>query len=105
MLRAGTCCSRAPIISRAGEGARGRDGHARTEFGKIAHLTQSGRTPPPFCTKIRRLTRLIAVLATSLGVFFFFFVLGRSVGLSFWENFIFAIGIIVANVPEACCRR
>ena len=71
----------------------------RTEFGKIAHLTQSGRTPPsPLHIEIRRLTRLIAVLATSLGVLFFF--IGRSVGLSFWENFIFAIGIIVANVPE-----
>jgi len=71
----------------------------RTEFGRIAHLTQSGRTPPsPLHKEIRRLTRLIAVLATSLGIVFFF--IGRSVGLSFWENFIFAIGIIVANVPE-----
>ena len=71
----------------------------RTEFGRIAHLTQSGRTPPsPLHKEIRRLTRLIAVLATSLGVLFF--LIGRSVGLSFWENFIFAIGIIVANVPE-----
>jgi calcium-translocating P-type ATPase len=71
----------------------------RTEFGKIAHLTQSGRTPPsPLHKEIRRLTRLIAVLATSLGLVFF--MVGRSVGLSFWENFIFAIGIIVANVPE-----
>ncbi len=71
----------------------------RTEFGRIAHLTQSGRTPPsPLHKEIRRLTRLIAVLATSLGVLFF--MVGRGVGLSFWENFIFAIGIIVANVPE-----
>lgn len=71
----------------------------RTEFGKIAHLTQSGRTPPsPLHIEIRRLTRLIAVLATGLGLTFF--AIGRSVGLSFWENFIFAIGIIVANVPE-----
>ena len=71
----------------------------RTEFGRIAHLTQSGRTPPsPLHIEIRRLTRLIAVMATSLGIVFF--AIGRSVGLSFWENFIFAIGIIVANVPE-----
>lgn len=71
----------------------------RTEFGRIAHLTQSGRTPPsPLHIEIRRLTRLIAVLATGLGLTFF--AIGRSVGLSFWENFIFAIGIIVANVPE-----
>ena len=71
----------------------------RTEFGRIAHLTQSGRTPPsPLHIEIRRLTRLIALMATTLGVVFF--LIGRSVGLSFWENFIFAIGIIVANVPE-----
>ncbi|MDB6031874.1 MAG: yloB 2, partial [Verrucomicrobiales bacterium] len=37
-------------------------------------------------------------LALALGVIFFF--IGRAIGLSFWENLIFAIGIIVANVPE-----
>jgi len=45
-----------------------------------------------------RLSRIIAALSLALGVVFFF--IGRSMGLSFWENFIFAIGIIVANVPE-----
>jgi magnesium-transporting ATPase (P-type) len=29
-----------------------------------------------------------------------FFALGSVLGLSFWANLIFAIGIIVANVPE-----
>ena len=29
-----------------------------------------------------------------------FFFVGRAIGLPFWANFIFAIGIIVANVPE-----
>ena len=29
-----------------------------------------------------------------------FFVAGELIGRSFWENFLFAIGIIVANVPE-----
>ena len=70
-----------------------------TEFGKIAHLTQvTGKLASPLQQEIARLSRLVAALATALGVAFFF--LGRALGLSFWENFIFAIGIIVANVPE-----
>ena len=70
-----------------------------TEFGRIAHLTQTGRAPlSPLHMEIQRLSRLIAILATVLGLVFF--VIGRTVGLTFWETFIFAIGIIVANVPE-----
>ncbi|MDP3876094.1 MAG: cation-transporting P-type ATPase [Methylobacter sp.] len=70
-----------------------------TEFGKIAHLTQTAvKTVSPLQLEIVRLSRLIAMMALALGVVFFF--IGQSMGLSFWENFIFAIGIIVANVPE-----
>jgi calcium-translocating P-type ATPase len=70
-----------------------------TEFGKIARLTQAGdEAPSPLQREIARLSRLVAALATALGVGFF--LIGRLLGLSFWENFIFAIGIIVANVPE-----
>jgi len=70
-----------------------------TEFGKIAHLTQTaGVSTSPLQQEILRLSRIVALLALSLGVLFFF--IGQSMGLSFWENFIFAIGIIVANVPE-----
>jgi calcium-translocating P-type ATPase len=70
-----------------------------TEFGKIARLTQAGDEPPsPLQREIARLSRLVAALATGLGALFFF--IGRIVGLSFWENFIFAIGVIVALVPE-----
>ncbi|MDP1771761.1 MAG: cation-transporting P-type ATPase, partial [Methylobacter sp.] len=70
-----------------------------TEFGKIAHLTQTAvKTVSPLQLEIVRLSRLIAVLSVALGVLFF--IIGRSMGLSFWDNFIFAIGIIVANVPE-----
>ncbi len=71
----------------------------RTEFGKIAHLTQTAGEPlSPLQKEIVYLSRIVALLATILGVIFFF--IGRALGLSFWENFIFAIGIIVANVPE-----
>lgn len=70
-----------------------------TEFGKIAHLTQTqGEVLSPLQKEIIRLSRMVALLATGLGVVFFF--IGQALGLSFWQNFIFAIGIIVANVPE-----
>jgi sodium/potassium-transporting ATPase subunit alpha len=71
----------------------------QTEFGRIAHLTQAAKTPlSPLQREIIRLSRMIALLATGLGVLFFF--IGRGVGFSFWQNMMFAIGIIVANVPE-----
>ncbi len=71
----------------------------RTEFGRIARLTQSTDEPlSPLQLEIARLSRLVAAFATLLGVVFF--ALGWTLGLPFWTNFIFAIGIIVANVPE-----
>jgi len=70
-----------------------------TEFGKIAHLTQTTEeTPSPLQREIARLSHLVAALAAGLGVAFF--LIGQAVGLPFWANFMFAIGIIVANVPE-----
>ena len=70
-----------------------------TEFGNIARLTQAAREPlSPLQKEIMRLSRLVALFATLLGVVFF--LIGQTVGLSFWENLVFAIGIIVANVPE-----
>ena len=70
-----------------------------TEFGKIAHLTQTVRvTITPLQREIARLSRLIAMLAMGLGVIFFF--IGQALALPLWDNFMFAIGIIVANVPE-----
>ncbi|MEI7613509.1 MAG: cation-transporting P-type ATPase [Betaproteobacteria bacterium] len=70
-----------------------------TEFGKIAHLTQSAeKTTSHLQLEIARLSRLVAIFATALGVFFF--LVGSWLGLPFWANLMFAIGIIVANVPE-----
>ena len=70
-----------------------------TEFGKIAHLTQTAdKTTSHLQIEIARLSRLVAVFATTLGVAFF--ALGTFLGLPFWGNLMFAIGIIVANVPE-----
>ena len=71
----------------------------RTEFGKIAHLTQTTSTEQsPIQQEIVRLSRVIALIALGLGVLFYF--IGQYLGLSFWASLIFAIGIIVANVPE-----
>jgi sodium/potassium-transporting ATPase subunit alpha len=71
----------------------------RTEFGKIAHLTQTAGEPSsPLQRKIARLSRIVAALATGMGIAMFF--IGESMGLPTWENLLFAIGIIVANVPE-----
>lgn len=71
----------------------------RTEFGRIAHLTggiESGLTP--LQKEVIRLTRIIAIIAGAMGITFF--IIGQFIGRTFWDNFIFAIGIIVANVPE-----
>jgi calcium-translocating P-type ATPase len=71
----------------------------RTALGEIAHLTQTaGATLSPLQREVAFLTRVIAALATGLGVAFF--AIGYALGLSLWHNGMFAIGIIVANVPE-----
>ena len=70
-----------------------------TEFGKIAHLTQTtDKVASHLQEEIARLSKLVAVFATALGVVFFG--VGVFLGLPFWANLMFAIGIIVANVPE-----
>jgi len=70
-----------------------------TEFGNIARLTQTAHEPlSPLQIEIARLSRLVALFATLLGAVFF--LIGQLIGLTFWENLVFAIGIIVANVPE-----
>ncbi|MDI7253375.1 MAG: cation-transporting P-type ATPase, partial [Actinomycetota bacterium] len=71
-----------------------------TEFGKIAQLTQTvEEEESPIQIQMKRITKFVAVLAVSLGIVFF--LLGQYVvKLPFAENMIFAIGIIVANVPE-----
>ena len=70
-----------------------------TEFGKIAHLTQTVESEPsPIQKETYRVTRVVAILATTMGLLFF--IAGMIIGNPFWTNFLFAIGIIVANVPE-----
>lgn len=71
----------------------------RTLLGGIAHLTQTaGEQPSPLQREVVHLSRIIAGLAAGLGVVFF--AIGVSLGMSWWQASIFAIGLMVANVPE-----
>src|SRR4030043_1212301 len=70
-----------------------------TEFGRIAHLTSAVEAGlSPLQKEIIKATRLVATIAAAVGIFFFS--LGFVIGGSFWDNFIFAIGITVALIPE-----
>ncbi len=70
-----------------------------TEFGKIARLTQTaGAAVSPLRQQLAQLSRFIAMLAILIGLLFF--AIGWLAGIPFWKDFIFAIGIIVAMVPE-----
>jgi calcium-translocating P-type ATPase len=70
-----------------------------TEFGKIAKLsTQVSKLEAPIEIEVRKLSYIIGSISITLGTLFFF--IGTQIGLPFWTNALFAIGIIVANVPE-----
>ena len=70
-----------------------------TAFGRIANLTQRTRdTPSPLQTEISALSRLIAALSIALGLSVF--AVGWFIDLPVRVCLVFAIGIIVANVPE-----
>ncbi len=70
-----------------------------TEFGRIAHLTSAVEAGmSPLQKEIIKATRLVATIASVIGLSFF--ILGFLIGRNFWENFIFAIGITVALIPE-----
>lgn len=71
-----------------------------TQFGRIANLTQAVKEEPSRLQQdMARVTRVISLLAITLGAIFF--VAGMTdVGLQPIQAFIFAVGIIVAVVPE-----
>lgn len=72
----------------------------RTEFGRIAGAAQALREQAsPLQREVRLSAYLIAVLAVVAGLLFF--VVGAWLGrLGLRESMVFAIGMIVANVPE-----
>jgi Ca2+-transporting ATPase len=71
-----------------------------TEIGAIAHLTQTvPEEPSPLQREMAGVTRTVTALAVAFGVGFFW--LGVATGtLTPEQGLVFALGVIVANVPE-----
>ena len=70
-----------------------------TEIGRIASLTaRVGHEESPLERQVRRVAWLIAAVAVVVGIGFL--PLGVMAGLSWSAAFVFAIGLLVANVPE-----
>jgi calcium-translocating P-type ATPase len=70
-----------------------------TELGRIATLSGRARTESsPLEQQVRKVAWLIAAVAVGVGVAFL--PLGVLAGLSWSEASVFAIGLLVANVPE-----
>lgn len=71
----------------------------RTRLADIARLTRSQRSAPtPLRRELDRLSRIIAVVAVTIGVAFFSVALFLGTDAS--DGFLFAIGVTVAVVPE-----
>jgi sodium/potassium-transporting ATPase subunit alpha len=71
----------------------------KTQFGRVSLLTTGiKRTLSPLEKEIEKGSLTISLIAVSLGAFFF--VLGSLIGRPIWENMLFAVGTIVALVPE-----
>jgi calcium-translocating P-type ATPase len=71
----------------------------RTELGRIAALSQrAGRSDSPLEHQVKRATMLIAFVAVGAGIAFL--PIGLAAGLSVAAAASFAIGLLVANVPE-----
>ena len=70
-----------------------------TELGRIAALSQrAGRSDSPLEHQVKRATMLIAFVAVGAGIAFL--PIGLAAGLSVAAAASFAIGLLVANVPE-----
>jgi Ca2+-transporting ATPase len=73
---------------------------AQTEFGQVAHLTTIVRREPSTLeVQVTRIVRIITAIALVMGLTVFL-LSHLLIGMDVSESFIFAIGIIVANVPE-----
>ncbi|MFZ3106859.1 MAG: cation-transporting P-type ATPase [Candidatus Hydromicrobium sp.] len=71
-----------------------------TQFGKIANLTLTVKEPlSPLQKEINKVSQVLAYIAVGIGALFFIMSL-TVVKLGFLAAFIFAIGCIVAFVPE-----
>ena len=71
-----------------------------TQFGKIADLTQSvGEELSPLQKEMVTVTRVVTIIALAVGVLFFLLAVTLA-RITLAESFIFALGMIVAFVPE-----
>jgi sodium/potassium-transporting ATPase subunit alpha len=71
----------------------------RTVIGQIASLAQSAESGETLISQeISRFVKMVAVIAITLGVVFFF--INLAYGADIISNLIFCIGILVANIPE-----
>lgn len=72
---------------------------ARTRLAGIAAVTQQASRPPsPLTVQLRRVVKVVATVAVSVGVAFF--AMALLLGSPPSEGFLFAIGVTVALVPE-----
>lgn len=70
-----------------------------TQFGHVVQLTkETEEVETPIRQELRRFTRIIGFIAIVLGILFF--AISVAIGKGQIASLIFAIGIIVANVPE-----
>jgi ATPase, P-type (transporting), HAD superfamily, subfamily IC len=71
-----------------------------TEFGKVAHLTQGiEEEKSPLQQEMVHVTRMVTIVAVSIGILFFIMLMTLTT-VTLAESFIFALGMIVAFVPE-----
>ena len=71
----------------------------QTELGRISALSERvGREESPLERQVRRVAKLIALVAVVVGLAFL--PLGLVAGLPFRDALVFAVGLLVANVPE-----
>ncbi|MBI5015677.1 MAG: cation-transporting P-type ATPase [Deltaproteobacteria bacterium] len=71
-----------------------------TVFGQIARLTQAlPEAPSPLQKEMQHVTRVVSAVAVSVGLSFFALAVIQ-VGIDLSEGFLFALGMIVAFVPE-----
>lgn len=72
----------------------------QSAFGAIAQLTeQVAAAPSPLQQELARVTRVVSVIALSVGLVFLLLAVGLT-GMGLATSFIFALGMIVAFVPE-----
>lgn len=72
-----------------------------TQFGRIAHLTQTiQEEPSPFQKELRHVTRIITMVAFGIGAIVFFVGITTGIGLTLNKLLLFTLGIIVATIPE-----